>query len=94
MERGVCQGACFVCMLSYMVIRKARQVFAEFLQPDEELRVSLRTIWKKLKKVQIGRVKIGNKAHKQLGVIPNEAREILKKAGASLTGKNLKKVGL
>ena len=84
----------FVCMLSYMVIWKARQVFAEFLQPDEELRVSLRTIWKKLEKVQIGRVKIGNKVHEQLGVIPNEAKEILKKAGASFTGKNLKKVGL
>ena len=84
----------FVCMLSYMVIWKARQVFAEFLQPNEELRVSLRTIWKKLEKVQIGRVKIGNKVHEQLGVIPNEAKEILKKAGASFTGKNLKKVGL
>ena len=84
----------FVCMLSYMVIWKARQVFAEFLQPNEELRVSLRTIWKKLEKVQIGRVKIGNKVHEQLGVIPNEAKEILEKAGASFTGKNLKKVGL
>jgi transposase len=84
----------FVCMLSYMVIWQARQVFAEFLEPDDALRVSLRTIWKKLGKVQIGRIKIGNKIHEQLGEISNETREILKKAGASLTGKNLKKVGL
>ena len=84
----------FVCMLSYMVIWKARKAFDEFLQPDEELRISLRTIWKKLEKVQIGRIKIGNKIHEQLGVIPNEARKILKKAGASFTGKNLKKIGL
>ena len=84
----------FVCMLSYMVIWKARQVFAEFLEPEEKLRVSLRTIWEKLKKVQIGRIKIGNKVHEQLGVISNENRKILKKAGASFTGKNLKKVGL
>ncbi len=47
-----------------------------------------------MKKVQIGRVKIGNKVHEQLGVISNETRKILKKAGASLSGKNLKKVGL
>lgn len=84
----------FVCMLSYMIIWRARQVFAEFLEPEEELRISLRTIWKKLEKVQIGRVKIGNKVHEQLGVISNEIKEILKKAGASLVGKNLKKVGL
>ena len=84
----------FVCMLSYMVIWKARQVFAEFLQPDEELRISLRTIWTRLKKVQIGRIKIGNKIHEQLGVISNETRNILKKAGALLSGKNLKKLGL
>jgi transposase len=84
----------FVCMLSYMVIWKARQVFAEFLEPEEKLRVSLRTIWEKLEKVQIGRIKIGNKVHEQLGVISNETRKILKKAGASFTGKNLKKVGL
>ena len=84
----------FVCMLSYMVIWKARQVFAEFLKPEEELRVSLRTIWKKLEKVQIGRVKIGNKVHEQLGIISNETRKILKKAGALLSGKNLKKIGL
>ena len=84
----------FVCMLSYMIIWRARQVFAEFLEPEEELRISLRTIWKKLEKVQIGRVKIGNKVHKQLGVISGEIKKILKKAGASLVGKNLKKVGL
>ena len=84
----------FVCMLSYMVIWKARQVFAEFLHPDEELRISLRTIWNRLKKVQIGRIKIGNEIHEQLGVISNETRKILKKAGALLSGKNLKKVGL
>jgi len=84
----------FLCMLSYMVIWKARQVFAEFLEPEEKLRVSLRTIWEKLKKVQIGRIKIGNKVHEQLGVISNENRKILKKAGASFSGKNLKKVGL
>ena len=84
----------FVCMLSYMIIWRARQVFAEFLEPEEELRISLRTIWKKLEKVQIGRVKIGNKVHEQLGVISGEIKKILKKAGASLVGKNLKKVGL
>ena len=84
----------FVCMLSYMVIWKARQVFAEFLQPDEELRISLRTIWNRFKKIQIGRIKIGNEIHEQLGVISNETRKILKKAGALLSGKNLKKIGL
>lgn len=84
----------FVCMLSYMIIWKARQAFAEFLNPDDELRVSLRTIWKKLEKVQIGRIKIGNKINEQLGVISHETREILRKAGASFTEKNLKKVGL
>jgi transposase len=84
----------FICMLSYMIIWRGRQVFAEFLEPEEELRISLRTIWKKLEKVQIGRVKIGNKVHEQLGVISNEIKKILKKAGASLVGKNLKKVGL
>lgn len=84
----------FVCMLSYMVIWKARQVFAEFLEPENELRVSLRTIWEQLKKVQIGRIKIGNKIHEQLGVVSKENRNFLKKAGASLTGENLEKIGL
>lgn len=84
----------FLCMLSYMIIWKARQVFADFLEPEDELRISLRTIWTKLKKLQIGRIKIGNKVHEQLGVISNETRKILKKAGVSLSGKNLKKVGL
>lgn len=71
----------FVCMLAYMVVWKARQLFAEFISPEEELRVSLRTQWEKLEKVEIGKVRIGDTEQEQFAPVDGECRALLKAAG-------------
>ena len=71
----------FVCMLAYMVVWKARQLFAEFINPEDELRVSLRTPWEKLAKVEIGKVSIGGMVQEQLAPVDSECKALLKAAG-------------
>lgn len=46
---------------------------------------SLRGIWDRLSKVQIGRLKIRKQEHEQLAPLSQDLRRILKAAGASLT---------
>ena len=71
----------FVCMLAYMVVWKTRRLFAEFITPEDELRVSLRTQWEKLEKVEIGRIRVGDAEQEQLAPVDGECRELLKAAG-------------
>ena len=71
----------FVCMLAYMVVWKARQLFAEFIHPEDELRVSLRTQWEKLGTVQIGRVRIGDAVQEQLAPVDAQCKALLRAAG-------------
>jgi transposase len=84
----------FVCMLSYMIIWQARRVFSDFLEPDNELRVSLRTVWNKLNKIQIGKIKIGETICEQLNPVTDDVKKILKAASVSLNGQALKRMGL
>ena len=71
----------FVCMLAYMFVWKARRLFAEFINPEDELRVSLRTPWEKLAKVEIGKVSIGGMVQEQLAPVDSECKALLKAAG-------------
>ena len=84
----------FICMLAYMIIWKARRILVDFLDPEDELRVSLRTIWNKLGKIQIGKIQIGETVCEQLNPLTENARKILKAAGISLSGRDRKKLGL
>lgn len=89
------RGHVFLCMLSYLIIWKARQLFSDFIsrkQVDEgALQTdchSLRIIWERLNQsVQIGTVKINGETKEQLNPLAKEAKEILKAANASLTKK-------
>lgn len=89
------RGHVFVCMLAYMIIWQARQLFADFItheEADENTAQnechSLRIIWERLNQdVQIGKVKINGKISEQINPIPPEAKKILKAANASLTKK-------
>lgn len=74
----------FICMLAYMVIWKARQLFADFISPEEELRVSLRTQWEKLEKIEIGRIKIGDTEQEQFAPVNHDCKELLKAAGLTM----------
>ena len=82
----------FICMLSYMVIWKARQLFADFISPEEELHISLRTLWEKLGNIEIGRVKIGDTEQEQFAPVNHDCKELLNAAGlttATLTKRYL-----
>jgi len=75
----------FICMLSYMVIWKARLLFRDFLKTEDELRVSLRTLWEKLRKVEIGRIRIGDRELEQFSPASQEIKALLNAAGLSIS---------
>lgn len=89
------RGHVFLCMLAYLIVWKARQLFADFISPepfDEDTTQtdchSLRIIWERLNQwVQIGTVQINGEEKDQLNPLPAHAKRILKAAGASLTKK-------
>jgi hypothetical protein len=87
------RGHIFMCMLAYLVVWKARQLFADFISPapvDEDPSQadchSLRIIWERLNQwVQIGTIKVNGQTRDQLSPLSAQAKKILKAAGASLT---------
>lgn len=89
------RGHVFLCMLSYMIIWRARQLFSDFIthEPVDENTLqtdchSLRIIWERLNQdVQIGRIKANGKVSEQINPIASETKKILKAANASLTKK-------
>ena len=99
------RGHVFVCMLAYMVVWKARRMFAPLIgstqtgdeQSDTETvspGSSLRSVWDRLKTVKIGLISIGAKTYEQLKPLTNPLKSMLKSAGASLTGKATERLGL
>ncbi|MFA6998430.1 MAG: IS1634 family transposase [Victivallaceae bacterium] len=89
------KGHIFLCMLSYLIIWKARKLFAGIIsgEPAGEATKqtdchSLRIIWERLNQwMQIGKLKINGETKEQLNPLTNEAKKILELAGASLTKK-------
>lgn len=96
------RGHVFVCMLSYMIIWKARQLFSGFIthDPVDETTLqtdshSLRIIWERLNRdVQIGKIKTNGKVSEQINPISAETKKILKAANASLTKKRKERLQL
>jgi len=89
------KGHVFLCMLSYLIIWKARQLFSEFISStpiDEEVKQdechSLRIIWERLNKdVKIGKIRNQGKIEEQLKPIQQKTKKILTLANATLTKK-------
>lgn len=89
------KGHVFMCMLAYLVIWQARNVFSEFLERDENTCMceagSLREIWESLDNgISIGNVSIAGVAKDQLSPIPLYQKRLLKAANATI-GKQQKK---
>ncbi len=98
------KGHIFMCMLAYLIIWEARNLFSTFItheqvldekaRPDDECH-SLRVLWERLDRwVQIGKFQIGGKITEQLNVLPAKAKPILKAANALPTPKKLEKLKL
>ena len=85
------RGHVFMCMLAYLVIWKARQVFSEFIihSPVEDSSHqndihSLRLLWENLNKtVKIAKIQIGNSLNEQLKPLDQKTIQLLKAANAS-----------
>lgn len=97
------KGHVFVCMLSYLVVWKATELFAELITGDQvsdhdkpqDACHSLRVIWERLNRwVQIGSLRVGGKTKEQLNALPPEAKPILRAANARPTAKNLARLKL
>ena len=97
------KGHIFVCMLSYLIVWKARKLFSEFItheqvpddiKPDDECH-SLRVLWERLDRwVQIGKFRIGGKISEQINALPAKARLVLKAANALPTPKRIGRLKL
>ena len=83
----------FICMLAYMVIWKARQLFADFISPEEDLHVSLRTLWEKLGNVEIGRIKIGDTEQEQFAPVNRDCKELLNAVGLTMANLTTRYLG-
>jgi len=97
------KGHVFLCMLSYLIVWKARELFAEFIAKDqvsdddepEEACHSLRVLWERLNRwVQIGRIRIGGKTQEQLNTVPVEAKPLPRAANAMPTAKHVARLSL
>jgi transposase len=95
------RGHVFVCMLSYLVIWKARQLFTDFISkepvdevaPQQEDCHSLRVLWERLNQdVQIAQIRINSKVHKQLNPLNSKTKKILAAANATITPEIKKKL--
>ena len=98
------KGHIFMCMLAYLIVWKARNLFSAFItheqvldekpRPDDDCH-SLRVLWERLDRwVQIGKFQIGGKITEQLNVLPPKAKPILKAANALPTPKKLERLEL
>ena len=95
------KGHIFICMLSYLIVWKARKLFSDFItheqvpddaKPDDGCH-SLRILWERLDRwVQIGKFQIGGEIIEQIKVLPKKARPILQAANALPTPKKLKRL--
>ena len=83
----------FICMLAYMVIWKARQLFADFISPEEDLHVSLRTLWEKLGNVEIGRIKIGDTEQEQFAPVNRDCKKLLNAVGLTMANLTVRYLG-
>ena len=97
------RGHIFVCMLSYLIVWKAKDLFAEFIsqdevQEDENPKTachSLRTIWETLAMgMQIGRLRIAGKITEQLTPLATQTRKILAAGNALPDRKKIKRLKL
>jgi hypothetical protein len=98
------KGHVFMCVLAYMIVWKARRLFARFLgdvESDETTRSnraalfdSLRHIWDRLAAVQIGSVRLDGCTIEQLNPVAGDAREILKAASAFIDAPARKRLRL
>jgi len=97
------RGHIFVCMLSYLIVWKARDLFAEFIsqdevQEDENQKTachSLRTVWETLAMgMQIGRLRIAGKITEQLTPLATQTRKILAAGNALPDRKKIKRLKL
>jgi len=97
------KGHIFICMLAYLIVWKARELFSNFItneqvpkdaKPDDECH-SLRVLWERLdRSVQIGKFQIGGKIIEQIKGMPAKARPILQAANALPTPKKLERLKL
>jgi transposase len=97
------KGHIFMCMLAYLIVWKARELFADFItheQVSNDAKAvddchSLRVLWERLDRwVQIGKFQIGGKIIEQIKVLPAKARPILRAANALPTLKKLERLKL
>jgi len=97
------KGHVFVCMLSYLIVWKARELFAEFITRDqasdddqpEDACHSLRIIWERLNMwMQIGRLRVAGRTQEQLNTLPPEAKLVLGAANAMPTARNIARLKL
>jgi len=94
------RGHVFLCMLSYLIIWEARQLFKEFIakEPVSEEYLqhdchSLRIIWERLTRgVKIGKISINGKITEQLSPVTTETKKMLAAAHATLNQKCLDKL--
>ena len=84
------KGHVFLCMLSYLIIWDARNIFTNFISStspnedaDQEDCHSLRIIWERLNRdVKIAKIKINGQIEEQVKPIPAQTKKILKAANA------------
>ena len=98
------KGHIFMCMLAYLIVWKARELFADFITHEQVTNDdakplntchSLRVLWERLDRwVQIGKFQIGEKITEQIKVLPAKARPILHAANALPTPKKLERLKL
>jgi len=89
------KGHVFLCMLSYLIIWEARQLFAEFISSNpinddakQSDAHSLRIIWDRLNQdVKIGKIKNNGKIEEQVKPMQQKTKSLLKLANATLTKK-------
>ena len=98
------KGHIFVCMLAYLIVWKAREVFSEFIthqqvqddhpKSDDQCH-SLRVLWERLDRwLQIGKFQIGGKITEQIKVLPAKARPVLQAANALPTPTKIQRLEL
>ncbi len=100
---GRVKGHVFVCMLAYLIVWKARELFAEFTTGNqisdddnpEDACHSLRVIWERLNRwLQVGRLRIGGEIKEQLNSPPVEAKGVLSAANAMPVARHVDRLKL
>jgi len=94
------KGHVFLCMLSYLIIWEARNVFDDFVSRSpvdettkQEENHSLRLIWERLNRdVKIGRLEINGKIEEQIKPMKQITKQMLKAANATFTQKRMERL--